>query len=188
MSRDRILKNIMANKPGMVNLPSHIGRSNNEYGDLSDKFIDSAIDAGSDVVELDSIEYVKEWIYKQNSLGKTVLDLTQESDEHILSSHVFSNSDLVVTRGQMGVAENGAIWIDENDMQIRKLPFVAGHLVLILHRDDILEDMHKAYERIDLRHTGFGVFITGPSKTADIEQSLVIGAHGPVRHTILLLT
>jgi L-lactate dehydrogenase complex protein LldG len=188
MSRNRILESVIANKPGIINLPNRIGSLNNEYGNISNKFIDSAISAGADVVELDSIEYVEKWIRKQNSLGKTVFDLTQKSDEHILSSHVFSNSDVVVIQGQMGVAENGAIWIDDKDMRIRKLPFVTGHLVLVLQKEDILEDMHKAYERIDLGHTGFGVFIAGPSKTADIEQSLVIGAHGPVRHTILLLT
>jgi L-lactate dehydrogenase complex protein LldG len=44
----------------------------------------------------------------------------------------------------------------------------------------------RAYTRIDLNTTGFGVFIAGPSKTADIEQSLVIGAHGPVKSTVII--
>jgi L-lactate dehydrogenase complex protein LldG len=71
-------------------------------------------------------------------------------------------------------------------MQIRNLPFVAAHQVLVLEKASILPDMHQAYRQVDLDRSGFGVFIAGPSKTADIEQSLVIGAHGPVEHTILL--
>ena len=125
------------------------------------------------------------------STGKTMFDLTQKSDEHneqTLSDHDFSNSGIVVLNGQLGVAENGAVWIDEKDMRIRKLPFITSHLVLVLEKKNILADMHQAYDQVDLSNTGFGVFIAGPSKTADIEQSLVIGAHGPIKHTILLLT
>ncbi len=190
MSRESILKSIIANKPAKIGLPKPIEISNNEYRDLTEKFIDMAKSAGSEIVEIDSMEKVMEWIIRQKSDGKVVFDLTQESvpTQQFLSIHDFSNSDIVVLRGQMGVAENGAVWIDEHDMLIRKLPFITSHLVLVLKKNKILKDMHQVYNQIDLKNTGFGVFIAGPSKTADIEQSLVIGAHGPIRHTILLLS
>ncbi|MBE0591650.1 MAG: LUD domain-containing protein [Gemmatimonadales bacterium] len=86
--------------------------------------------------------------------------------------------ELAIVRGRLGVAENGAVWVDEERLPHRALPFVAEHLVLLLAPDDVVPDMHAAYAALAGRRTGYGVFISGPSKTADIEQSLVIGAQG----------
>ncbi|MNW08326.1 Lactate utilization protein C [compost metagenome] len=47
--------------------------------------------------------------------------------------------------------------------------------------------MHEAYQKIADSVYGFGTFIAGPSKTADIEQSLVLGAHGPKNMTVFIL-
>ena len=86
---------------------------------------------------------------------------------------------LAVVRGRIGVAENAAIWIDDTQLPHRSLPFVAEHCVLLLNADDLVVDMHAAYAALAGRRFGWGVFVSGPSKTADIEQSLVIGAQGP---------
>lgn len=93
----------------------------------------------------------------------------------------------VYIRGSLGVAENGAIWVSETSMGNRILPFIAQELVLMLREEDLVPTMHDAYQYIRINEEGFGVFIAGPSKTADIEQSLVIGAHGPVALTVLIL-
>ena len=47
--------------------------------------------------------------------------------------------------------------------------------------------LHDAYARIDAAAHAFGWFLAGPSKTADIEQALVIGAHGPCAATVVLV-
>lgn len=95
--------------------------------------------------------------------------------------------DRVYIRGSLGVAENGAIWVSETSMGNRILPFIAQELVLVLREEELVPTMHDAYQHIRINQEGFGVFIAGPSKTADIEQSLVIGAHGPVALTVLIL-
>jgi len=87
--------------------------------------------------------------------------------------------ELAIVRGQFGVAENAAIWIDDGQLPHRALPFVAEHLVVLLSATDIVTDMHAACGALANRRWGYGVFISGPSKTADIEQALVIGAQGP---------
>ena len=76
-----------------------------------------------------------------------------------------------------GVAENGAVWI-EQDVKQRAIYFIAEKLVILLDKNKIVNNMHEAYKLIDTGEYGFGTFISGPSKTADIEQALVMGAHG----------
>ena len=87
--------------------------------------------------------------------------------------------DLAIIKGEFAVAENGAVWIKNPDNRHRVLYFIAQNIVIIVNKNDVVNNMHEAYEKINFDEAGYGVFVSGPSKTADIEQSLVIGAHGP---------
>jgi L-lactate dehydrogenase complex protein LldG len=82
------------------------------------------------------------------------------------------------------VAENGSIWVTDRAVRHRALFFIVQHLALVIPAHSIVHNMHQAYDRLELGGAEFGVFIAGPSKTADIEQSLVIGAHGPRSLTV----
>lgn len=101
--------------------------------------------------------------------------------------HGWEVLDLCIVKGQFGVAENGAIWVQELDLPERVAAFICQHLVIILEKEKIVSDMHQAYRQLKYPLPGFGVFISGPSKTADIEQSLVIGAHGPKSLIVCLI-
>ncbi len=92
--------------------------------------------------------------------------------------HGLASLDWVVARGEFIVAENGAIWVDGGSLPHRVLLFIPQYLALVVSRSQIVNHMHEAYERIGAPTSSFGVFVSGPSKTADIEQSLVLGAHG----------
>ncbi|MCH7409366.1 LUD domain-containing protein [Belliella sp. DSM 111904] len=101
--------------------------------------------------------------------------------------HELDNLQLAIIQGQLGVAENGAIWLTDENMGLRALPFITEHLVIVLPKNSLVPFMHEAYEIIGDQQSGFGLFVAGPSKTADIEQSLVIGAHGAKSLQVILI-
>lgn len=95
--------------------------------------------------------------------------------------------DFALIRGVVGAAENGAVWHEPGDGIERAAVLLAEHLVLVLAADAIVPRLHDAYARIDLGRVRFGWWLCGPSKTADIEQALVLGAHGAMRASVLLV-
>ncbi len=101
------------------------------------------------------------------------VDINDTADAHDLD-----NVDFVVYPGEFAVAENGAIWLTDRNLKHRVIFFITQFLVLVIRRADMVQTMHEAYVRAKPPRPGFGLFLSGPSKTADIEQSLVIGAHG----------
>jgi L-lactate dehydrogenase complex protein LldG len=106
--------------------------------------------------------------------------------DHDTDPHSLAHVEFGVFRGEFGVAENGAIWLTAQQVAQRVLYFIAQHIVLVLATDQIVSNMHQAYQRLTFADRSFGVFMSGPSKTADIEQSLVMGAHGARSLTVLL--
>ena len=119
-----------------------------------------------------------------NDLAESNVDLASLEKPHELEK-----LDLMVCKGHFGVAENGAVWIKLPDLRFRVSLIICEHLALVVNKQDILNNMHEAYERPEMNfdQTGYGVFLSGPSKTADIEQCLVIGAHGPKSCTVFLV-
>ena len=108
--------------------------------------------------------------------------------EAVGDPHELADVDLAIVPGEFGVAENGAVWVVDHHWRKRASPFLAHHLMIGLPAAALVATMHDAYRRIDEgREPGFGICISGPSKTADIEQSLVIGAHGPRSLHVLLV-
>ena len=97
-----------------------------------------------------------------------------------------AGTDIAIVRGAFGVAENGAVWIPRT-FRHKALLFIPEALVILLDRTQIVCTMHEAYSREDFDTYDFGSFIAGPSKTADIEQALVIGAHGPRDVSVILM-
>jgi L-lactate dehydrogenase complex protein LldG len=93
----------------------------------------------------------------------------------------FTDVSVAIASSVVGVAENGAVAVLGRDAPHRALLFLAERVILLLDAAAIVGDLHAGLRALPegaLAHHHV-TWIAGPSKTADIEQALVLGAHGP---------
>lgn len=191
-AREKILNGIAINQPELVALPVMDMNVIISYPDVFEQFKMMLQSIGGKVELVPNISVLKERLIADKASGNFVINAIANLGE--LDSQVasFTASELekverAYIKGTIGVAENGAIWIYESQMINRLLPFICQHLILVIDKKNIVPTMHQAYDSIEVAKEGFGAFIAGPSKTADIEQSLVIGAHGARSATIYVV-
>lgn len=109
------------------------------------------------------------------------------SMDQIDDPHDLADIDFAILPGELAVAENAAVWVSEVNVRHRVIYFLCQHLALVIQASNLVHNMHEAYDRLSVTTSPYGGFIAGPSKTADIEQSLVIGAHGPRSMTVFVV-
>lgn len=184
-SREKILHAISLNKPAFIEPPSmDIKRESSAPSEVVQQFIKTLEGIGGKAILINDMNTVKEdWMQAKETglyivntlpvLGEINPEINSSQDAHSLEP-VYKT----YIEASLGVAENGAVWLYESQMRNRLLPFICQHLVICLDANKIVPTMHEAYQQVDVAKEGYGVFLAGPSKTADIEQSLVIGAHG----------
>jgi L-lactate dehydrogenase complex protein LldG len=191
-SREAILKAVKKNQPGHAPLPPQTYVPV-EGQDLALRFTDVLTSIGGKVIAVQSWEEMRQSVQSLFPGQERRVNLVPElrnididtSIDH--DPHTFENVHVAILKGHFGVAENGAVWVTEENMGDRALPFICEHLVLAVEGRAIYPTLHEAYNQIGNANYNFGTFIAGPSKTADIEQSLVLGAHGPKSLTFFLI-
>lgn len=193
MSREQILATLRGNQPAVVPLPVIPEFKPDPELDLVEKFKLMAEGIGSTVYVIERLNEVIPLISArfsgQERIVTTVEELvTREIPAFELNTdpHTYADVDVAIFKPLLAVAENSALWLTEDLLGIRVLPFITQHIVMVVDMATLVPDMHRAYQQIGSAEYGFGTFIAGPSKTADIEQSLVLGAHGPRSMTIYL--
>ena len=115
-------------------------------------------------------------------VGRSTFDLAAVTDPHELE-----DVDFAVLPGTIAVAENGAVWVSDETVPHRVLYFLPQHVALVVSAAALVHNLHEGAAKVDLARRPFGCWISGPSKTADIEQALVIGAHGARSMSVYLL-
>lgn len=204
-SRETILERIRKNTKETFDMPdlSPLEKSSLSYADPEDAFTASLEAAGGKAVRVrestgkvaDPVSSIIKEMYPEARTIVSPLDRIScrtASDADFSSPEELDGTDVAVVEGEFGVAENGAVWIVHTG-KFRVLPFICESLVIVLDHRNIVNNMHEAYLRMgetplpEGDGCGFGTFISGPSKTADIEQALVFGAHGARSVTVVLV-
>lgn len=191
-ARDRILKAVSENRPSELPLPAIDLRQVTRAADPLEAFRTVLGTIGAASVLLPSMQALAEELNDWRARGVRVLNRVHgagdvDAIEPDADAASLADVEVACLRGAVSVAENGAIWVPEGHMGHRLLPFICTRLMLVVDRADIVGTMHDAYLCTDTFAEGFGTFIAGPSKTADIEQSLVIGAHGAKGLTVYII-
>jgi L-lactate dehydrogenase complex protein LldG len=182
-SRERILSAITANKPGLLAAPALNLSVLPDRTDMVARYVRALELIAGKAVVVSSFDAVMEDVRATRAAGhyvvNTIAALGPLSDEVTTDTHADTLEPIykAFLSAEFGVVENGAVWMTESQMQNRLVPFICQHLVICIRATDLVPNMHEAYDRIR-EMEGYGLFLAGPSKTADIEQSLVIGAHG----------
>jgi L-lactate dehydrogenase complex protein LldG len=185
-SRTKIL-NALSGKKG----ESHLQLQPMTIGPMAvnEKFKEMLTSIGGAAIQVESLAGVLEYVQQHYGDSMRVVSLVGDNTASAaVAPRSYDNVEVTVMYGHFGVAENGAVWITDELLPDRVLPFISQHLIVVLRSMDIVPTMHDAYERIGNTKYEFATFIAGPSKTADIEQSLVLGAHGPKSMTVFLTT
>ena len=170
MNKEELLSKIKNNIHSTYEMPSFEELNAVKYDNPLLQFVEMSQTVGGMVVHLKSGEEVT---------------IANRNPDTVTEANDLNGTDGGVVKGEFGVAENGCVWVPQT-MKEKAVCFISENLVILLDSDKIVNNMHEAYERIHFTDYGYGCFISGPSKTADIAQALVMGAQAARSVTIIL--
>ena len=199
-SKEDILSKYRKNIQQKYDMPSLDDIKAITYSDPLVQFIRMSESVGGQVLEVaegrDLNELIRELFPDAKEIASNLPEITiaTRNPDTVGRARDLNGTDVGIIRGKFGVAENGCIWIPQQ-MKEKAVCFISENLVILLPKSQIVNNMHEAYARLSkggddtaqFDDYGYGTFISGPSKTADIAQVFVMGAQAARSVTVLLL-
>ena len=193
-SKEEILSKYRKNIQKKYDMPSLDDIKAITYSDPLVQYISMTESVGGHVIEMKEgqnvNDIIKELFPDAKEIASNLPEITiaTRNPDEVGRARDLNGTDVGVIRGKFGVAENACVWIPQT-MKEKAVCFISENLIILLPKSQIVNNMHEAYKRIEFDKTydGYGTFISGPSKTADIAQVLVMGAQAARSATILLL-
>ncbi|MBO6187930.1 MAG: LUD domain-containing protein [Prevotella sp.] len=191
-SKEDILKRYRANIRQRYDMPDLSDIRGITYPDPLLQFMQMTKNVGGNAIEVskdaDINQLIRELYPDAKEIASNLPEITiaTRNPDEVGRARDLNGTDVGVVRGLFGVAENGCVWIPQQ-MKEKAVCFISENLVILLPKSQIVNNMHEAYRRIEFNDYGYGTFISGPSKTADIAQVLVMGAQAARSATVLLV-
>ena len=194
-SKEDILKKYKANIREQYDMPDLSDIKAITFPDPLLQFMNMTKSVGGNAIEVEQgrdINVLIRELYpdaKEIASNLPEITIATRNPDQVGRARDLNGTDVGIIRGKFGVAENACIWIPQQ-MKEKAVCFISENLVILLPKSQIVNNMHEAYKRIEFDKTydGYGTFISGPSKTADIAQVLVMGAQAARSVTVLLLS
>ena len=185
-SKESILSNYRKNIRQKFDMPSLDDIQAITYPDPLVQFIKMTESVGGHVIEVKQGQNINDIVKELYPDAKEIasnlpeVKIATRNPDTVGRARDLNGTDVGIIRGKFGVAENACVWIPQQ---------MKEKAVCFMPKSQIVNNMHEAYKRIEFDQTydGYGTFISGPSKTADIAQVLVMGAQAARSATILLM-
>ena len=191
-NKDDILKKYRANVREKFDMPDLSDIKAITYPEPLVQFVKMTEMVGGQAIEVDPGRDINVLIRELFPDAKEIASnlpeicINTRNPDTVAEASDLNGTDIGIVRGMFGVAENGCVWVPQQ-MKERAVCFISEHLVILLPKSEIVNNMHEAYRQIEFNDYGYGTFISGPSKTADIAQVLVMGAQAARSVTVLLM-
>jgi len=195
-ARENILKRLRDNTRETYDMPAMNGLNPITFANPVAEFVaKTTTTAGARILEMKEADNLNDLVRQAYPDAKIIASNLTDVDAQLNPDTVddareLMTADVGVVEGTIGVAENACIWIPQQTKE-KSVCFAVQQLVIVLRRDAIVNNMHEAYSLISdskecFKKYPFGTFISGPSKTADIESALVYGAQAARGVTVVL--
>lgn len=192
MKKEDLLSKIRKNIGKQYDMPSFDDMKGVAFDNPLEQFIDIIDKVGGRAVVLEDGNNVNELIKSLYPEAKEIasnvegITIATKNPDTVAEAKELNGTDLGIVEGKIAVAENGCVWVPQT-MKEKAVCFISEYLVILVNRNCIVNNMHEAYQKIEMPYYGYGCFISGPSKTADIAQALVMGAQAARGVTVIIV-